>query len=440
MTTHAPTINFTPYPEQREVLASDKRFKVVAAGRRSGKTLLAGAETVRRAFEGGDGWLGWWMAPGNDIAETGFRLIDRALPDEVVERRKASPPYRHEFTNGARLDYRTADGDANVSVGLDWVVIDEAAKGIPERIWTQDIRPTLSDKDGAAMFISTPDGKGWFHDWWHRGQSDDEYPSIGSWRWSTYANPHVPDSEIDDAKAELPQRIFEQEYLAHFRDDTGGVFDAERASEAYVLPEDETPCGGTDGPYRLAADLARHEDYLAIVGLDANGKVSHLTRERGLSWSQVQRRIEDAASAHGDPPVAVDATRDNKLVADLERSGLDIRPVKFTSQSKQTMVENLAAGIESDEVTIPADTILQSELAVFEYTTTSAGNVRYDAPSGHHDDTVDAIAMAYSLPVGGNTSTATVTFGESQSSSATGNKDFESSPFGQAVKEFQKRR
>jgi len=437
MSATAPRINFDPYAEQREVLRSDARFRVVAAGRRSGKTLLAGAETVRRAFTGGDGWLGWWLAPGNDIAETGFRLIDRALPDAAVARRKQSPPYRHEFINGARLDYRTADGDANVSVGLDWVVIDEAAKGIPERIWTQDVRPTLSDTDGSALFISTPDGKGWFHDWWQRGQSED-HPTIDSWRWATYANPYVPDSEVDAAKAELPQRIFEQEYLAQFRDDTGGVFDAERASAAYDLPDGPQPHADSEPPYRVAADLARAEDYLAIVGLGAEGRVSHLTRERGLTWGQVQRRIEAVAEAHGDCPVAVDATRDNKLVADLEAAGVDVRPVHFSAQRKQTLVENLAAGIEADEVTIPEGTILATELGVFEYTTTSAGNIRYAAPQGHHDDTVDSLAMAYDLRPGTATPTETVDFGGGEQRSKDGDPDFEESPFGAAVAEFQR--
>jgi len=117
------------------------------------------------------------------------------------------------------------------------------------------------------------------------------------------------------------------------------------------------------------------------------------------------------ASDHGDAPVAIDATRDNKLVADLETAGVDIRPVTFSAQRKQALVENLAGALEAGEVTVPADTILATELSVFEYETTRAGNIRYGAPDGHHDDTVDALAMAYDLPADGGIPTARASFG-----------------------------
>ena len=419
-------VSLDPYDEQRAVLRSDARFRVVAAGRRTGKTTLAGAETACRMASGGADWMGYWIAPTHDIADTGFRLMTDALPDEVIASTKRSPPREIELVNGPRLGFRTVSGGANVSVGLDWVVIDEAAKNVPERTWTQELRPTLSDRDGSALFISTPDGQGWFHDWWHRGQSDD-HPDVASWRWSTYANPHVPDSEVDAARTELPERIFEQEYLATFRDDTGGVFDPD--------PDEYDPDDVEgEAPYRTGVDLARSEDYLAIVTLDGAGRVVTIVRERNLSWPQIQTRVERVADRYPGP-VAVDATRDNKVVADLETAGLDVRPVTFTAQRKQALIENLAAALEAGEVTVPAETMLATELEVFEYETTRAGNVRYGAPEGHHDDLVDALAMAYDLR-GEAIPAATATFGEGSDTDA----DFGNSAIGSAIKDQQRRR
>lgn len=419
MSADSPRIAFDPYAEQREVLESDATFRVVVAGRRSGKTLLTAAETCRRAFrEGHDGWLAWWMTPGNDIAETGFNLMDRALPDEAVAKRRASPPYRHELVNGARIDYRTADGDANVSVGLDWLVIDEADKGVPESA-VNELRPTLIDTGGDAIFISTPEKQAWFHDYYQRGQSDD-YERVDSWQWSSYENPHVPDESIDAERDEMPERVFRQEYLAEFPDEEGAVFDLSDAVDTYTLPDDATPHDDATPPYRVAVDLARAEDYLAIVGLGADGRVSHLTRERGLTWRQIYERVVDVASTHEDPPVAVDATRDNKLVADLEGAGLDVRPVTFTSQRKQTLVENLAAQLEAGDVVVPDETMLQTELAVFSYEITRGGNIKYDAPQGHHDDTVDALCMAADLVAGAHDTATTVRLGGESESSGDG--------------------
>jgi len=407
---------FDPYAEQREVLGSDARFRVVAAGRRSGKTLMAAAETVRRALESDGNWKGYWVGAEHRHADTGFSIIDNAVPESAVARRKMSPPRTIEFYNGATVEFHSSGGGALVSVGLDWAVCDEAGKDFPERSWTQELRPALSDRQGDAMFISTPDGKDWFHDIFQRGQSDD-YDDVESWRWSTYENPHVPDEEVDDARAGIPDRIFEQEYLAKFVDDTGGVFAVSEATDEYD-PD------AVAGPYRCGVDLARSEDYLAIVVLGGDGRVAHLTRERDLSWPQIQRKVE---RVHGqyECPVAIDATRDNKLVSDLETAGVDIRPVTFSAQKKQSLVENLAAGIESGEVTVPAETMLETELSVFEYETTRAGNIRYGAPDGHHDDTVDALAMAYDLPAGGGgVATARAEFGAAESLTASDGETF----------------
>jgi len=398
-------INWSPHDAQQRAYESDARFRPIAAGRRSGKTTLAAVETIERALAGGSDWMGAWVTPGHSITETGFRKINEAVATAYIESAKQSPPYRHEFTTGGRLDYLTTGGDPNVSEGYDWVVIDEAAKGVPERAWTQELRPTLSNTNGDAMFISTPDGKGWFFEWWQRGQSPD-HPDVESFRWSTFDADHIPDSEVEAAGAELPDRIFEQEYLAVFRDDTGGVFDVADATAAYDRD-------AVAGPYRVGVDLARSEDYLAIVALGADGRVAHLTREQDLSWGQIQRRVETLADELNHPPVAIDATRDNKLVADLEAVGVDIRPVTFSAQRKQALVENLAAGLEAGEVTIPAETILETELSVFEYETTRAGNIRYGAPEGHHDDSVDALAMAYDLrEAAGAIPTARASFGD----------------------------
>jgi phage terminase large subunit-like protein len=229
---------------------------------------------------------------------------------------------------------------------------------------------------------------------------------VDSYRWTTYDAGHIPDDEVDAARDELPDRIFEQEYLATFRDETGGVFSVDIATGDYDPEAVDAP-----GPYRVGVDLARSEDYLAIVVLGGDGRVDHLTRERDLSWPQIQRQVERVADDYNRPPIAIDASRDNKLVSDLEREGLDVHPVKFTSQRKQSLVENLAAGMEAGEVTIPSGTVLETELSVFEYTTTRAGNIRYSHPDGFKDDTVDALMMSYDLPEASGVATGRVEVG-----------------------------
>jgi hypothetical protein len=240
------------------------------------------------------------------------------------------------------------------------------------------------------MFISTPDGRDWFHKAYERGQSGDD-PEWASWRWSTYANPHVPDDEVDAAQKDMPERIFKQEYLAEFLDESGGVFeelDTRLFTATYEL-------GAFDGqrPYATGVDFARHEDYRVILTLDRDGRVVHFDRQQHETWPEIHRAVLDVSDRYPGV-VAVDASRDNKIVSDLEADGVNVEPVKFSAQRKRELIENLITAIESEELSAPEIPDLRHEMQVFEYDVTRGGNLRYDAPAGFHDDTVDALALA----------------------------------------------
>lgn len=382
-------LEFAPYPEQRRVLDSDTRFRVVAAGRRSGKTLMAAFETVRRAVRGNSDWRGYWVGAEYSHCQTAFEVVDKVVPDAIVERRKHSPPREIEFYNGAALEFHTASGGALVSMGLDWAVADEAAKDFPERSWTQELRPALSDREGSAMFISTPDGRGWFYDRFEYGR-DESRDDWQSWRWSTYQNPHVDDAEIDAARGTMPERIFRQEYKAEFLDESGGVF-SDLGERLFTLDGDVDPTP----PFAHGWDFARHEDYLVGLVLDAYGRVVDFHRSQGDAWPQIQSLIERKATEF-DGVVALDASRDNKIVADLHDAGLAVKPVKFSPKRKRELIEDLIARIESGELSAPDIPQLRHELSIFEYDVTPSGTVRYNAPEGFHDDCVDALALASS--------------------------------------------
>ena len=90
-------------------------------------------------------------------------------------------------------------------------------------VWQEDLRAALSDKLGNAVFISTPNGRDYFWDLYKRGQ-DPDWPEWASWQYSTYANPYVPDSEVDAAKDELPEWVFRQEYMAEFVAFAGRIY------------------------------------------------------------------------------------------------------------------------------------------------------------------------------------------------------------------------
>lgn len=379
---------------QKPIVNSDTRFRIVAAGRRFGKTETAAHELFEDAADT-PGGLFYWVAPTYDIADTGFQALKRIIPEVFVDGSpKTSKPKQIELINGAKIEFRSTDREDGLrSQGLDGVVLDEAAM-IPKRAWSAELRPSLSDKLGWMIAISTPKGANWFKDYYERGQvdpgeEDGIHDHIESWHAPTEANPHIPPSEITDAKRELPERIFDQEYRAIFLEDSGGVF--KKVRDRVVAEYDYTEFGG-HAPYYTGVDFARQQNFTVIITLDGSGTLVEYERLQQVPWPTIQEEIE-AAYQQYPGPVALDASRDNKIVGDLDRAGVMVEPVNFSSQ-KTELIEDLITALETEEFRIPDIPQLVNELQAFEYDTTENGNVTYHAPEGFHDDGVDALALA----------------------------------------------
>jgi hypothetical protein len=423
-------LDWTPHPGQRDVLASDARFRIVACGRRWGKTEMSAYEAAR--YLGVPDALVWWVAPTYDIADIGFAAVEDALPGPLVAEVKRSKPKSITLKNGSMVSFRSADREDSLrGEGLDLLILDEAAM-VPERAWANELRPTLTDTRGDMVAISTPKGRGWFYRWFERGQTED-HPDAASWRAPTAENPHIDAEEIEAAKREVPDRVFEQEYLARFLDESGGVFtdlDTHLFKDGweYDLP---IPAEYTVGPFATGVDFARHQDYRVIITLDGAGRVVYFDRSQHETWPQIQAEVEDVAARYPGV-VAVDASRDNKIVSDLETAGLHIEPVQFSATRKRGLIEDLVARIEAGDLTAPELPQLRHELEIFEYDVTAAGNVRYQAPEGFHDDCVDALALAADAweESGRHVASSTITLGGMESEER---RTFRESDIGRAL-------
>ena len=388
-TSDSVTVEETVHTGQQAVLASPARFRVLACGRRWGKTTTCAMAIRDKALEAGENDTMWWVAPTYQQAKIGLRKLLEITPDALIADINRSA-LRVTFVSGAVCEFKSGDKPDHLrGEGLVFLVLDEAP-AISRYAWDHALRPTLTDSpDSRMMAIGTPMGRNVFHDHHQRGNSPD-YPEWQSWQRPSSENPFINQADIETARQELPERAFRQEYLAEFIDDSGGVFT--RVRERNVQDYDYSEYDGAE-PYYLGVDFARHEDYTVIIALDSDGQLCHFDRVRQTGWPQIQRRIERAYATYPGQ-TKVDATRDNKIIGDLEDSGVAVDPVTFTAATKRDLIENLAAALENGEVLIPDIPELINELEIFEYETTRAGNVRYGAPEGFHDDCVDALALA----------------------------------------------
>jgi len=397
------TLSWKLHEVQREAFEANARFQTCAWGRRTGKNVFAAVDASDYAlnpeadpYGGDDEVTVWWIGPtytqaydygwGEDPNAIG---VTDLIPDELIAEKKRSDPRRLTLTNGSAISFRTFDHPESLDgAGVDHIIIDEAAM-MPSKIWHQTLRPMLSDTNGKAIFISKPKGKNWFHDHYLRGGSD-EWPEWWSSQAPSYVNPFVDDSEIDKAARGTPDRLFKQEYLAVFLGGSGGVFREVR--ERNVEDYDWEVRDG-NAPYTWGWDFARHQNWTVGICLDWDGLLVDWYRDQPATWDRLQDVMESRYERY--PGVMhVDASRDNKLVSDLENAGIPIEAVIFSTQTKRDLINTLAVRLENGELTIPDIPQLVNELELYEYDTTPSGNVRYHAPEGWNDDAVDALALA----------------------------------------------
>lgn len=209
-------------PVQQIIENSDARFKVVAAGRRSGKTRYGVIKVTQTALQGGNAW---WVAPTYKVARIGWRQlvsVARQIPGAEVK----LGDYEILMPGGGRVGVRSDDRDTTGALrgdSLDYVVLDEAAY-ISEVAWKEALRPALADRQGGAMFISTPKGYNWFYDLFEDAGTRKNWERF---HYPTSANPIIPQSELDEALLELGSHVFSQEFEARFVELGGNIFKSE---------------------------------------------------------------------------------------------------------------------------------------------------------------------------------------------------------------------
>ena len=248
-------LNFKLLNWQQSVFADKHRFKVVAAGRRCGKSRLSAVTLLIEALNCPEGSAVMYIAPTLGQARTIMwdLLLDLGRP--VI---KTSHVNNLEITlvNGRKILVRGADNpDSLRGVSLTYVVLDECAF-IKEDTWQKIIRASLSDKKGRALFISTPSGRNWFYDVFNLGQEgkDEEWQS---WHFTTKDNETIDPKEIEAAERTLSSFAFKQEYLSSF--DTAG---SDLFKEEWLKYKEEPQYGD----YVIAIDLAGFEDVAKNAG------------------------------------------------------------------------------------------------------------------------------------------------------------------------------
>lgn len=363
----------SPHINQQKILENDKRFRVIMCGRRFGKSELSQILSVTYASRG---LSVAYITPTYGLAKVFFSKLTEALP---FPNNKSD--LKIAFPTGGEIEFFTGERLDNLRGRKFHLVIVDEASFIPdlENGWNNSIRPTLTDYKGKAVFLSTPRGKNFFYSLFMKEGEND----WGSFKFTSYDNPFIDPQEIDDARMQLPEVVFEQEYMANPSENSANPF-GNAFIRSCVRPISNQPV------VAFGIDVAKSFDYSVIIGLDNSGNVAYYDRFQ-MDWHNTKENIKRLPRC----PILIDSTGvGDPILEDLKRDGLQIEGLKFTSQSKQQLMEGLSTAIQQTKIGFP-DGVIKDELEVFEYEFTKSG-VRYSAPTGFHDDAVCALALAWS--------------------------------------------
>lgn len=385
---------------QMEVVKNMKRFTVLSAGRRWGKTKLGVWLCLKYAWEGK---RAWWIAPSYSMTNEAWADL-RSIGIEYGIRVKEAERTIVTATGGS-VQVRSADDPMKLrGAGLDFVVLDECAFMKPQT-WAEVIRPALTEKKGSAFFISTPKGYNFFEKLYSEANMLDDWVRF---TYPTITNPIIDPAELEMAKQEIGSFLYAQEYEAQFIEASGGLFKADwfdhyKIQERIGIDEEKNEhteiiykykdkeCRLEDCRRYATVDLAtstkQSADFTVItsVAITPEGKILILDIDRRRLEAPdllplLQRKVEQFDLAY----VGIErAGYQLAFIQMAKREGLVVKSLK-ADRDKVSRAYPLIARMEAGDIFFPKNSTwfadVQTELLRF--------------PEAEHDDIVDSLAYA----------------------------------------------
>ena len=237
-------LNIELLPWQQKVWDDPSRFRVVAAGRRTGKSRLAAYLLLVQALQTDRGDI-FYVAPTQGQARDIMWSLLLEIGSQVITGSHVNN-MQIQLANGTKISLKGADRPETMrGSSIKFLVLDEYADMKPET-WELVLRPALTDLKGAALFIGTPVGRNHFYDLFIQAGRDDQV-DYESFHFTSYDNPILEKSEIDSAKKSMSSFAFRQEFMASFEARGSEMF-----REEWIQFDEEEP----EGDYYIAIDPA----------------------------------------------------------------------------------------------------------------------------------------------------------------------------------------
>ncbi|CAB5218302.1 Terminase-like family [uncultured Caudovirales phage] len=359
---------------------------MLAIGRQFGKSLLAINQVLDWFFNVPNCKIGW-VSPIYKQSKKVYKDIENAFAnDEHIFKNKNGTELTFKGHNNSTIEFFSAERYDNIrGFTFDFLVCDEFAF-MDSEAWSEVLRATVLVKGKKVLLLSTPKGRNHFHQIFNL---ESENPQYKSFKMTSYDNPIINPTEIDDAKATLPDHIFRQEYLAEFIDGGAGMFNDLSINDFPELTD--RMFGGLD--------IGRADDYTVLTIYNEFGEMVYIQRWNHDTWNNIISKVVFQINKYNcHTYVEVNGIGDpifEQIKSQVTDSNL-IQPFVTTSKSKQEIIEQLVVANQRKEVTFKNEEWLHKELSMFTYVyNPKSKSVSYSAPSGFHDDGVMSSAIGY---------------------------------------------
>lgn len=206
---YRPRSQFQPFHDR------DKRWAVIVAHRRAGKTVACINDLIRAAItcdkpEPRFAYIAPYYAQAKDVAWAYLKRFTASIPGAVTNEQEL----RVDLPGGGRVRLYGADNYERLrGIYLDGVIVDEFGDVDP-RAWSEVIRPALADRKGWAVFIGTPKGRNHFAEIWNQAQDkpDEWYSLILKASQTGIVDP----IELADSRSVMSEDQYNQEFECSF--------------------------------------------------------------------------------------------------------------------------------------------------------------------------------------------------------------------------------
>lgn len=382
----------------QSIVNGDEKYHTIVSSRQIGKSTLASVLILEFAINNALSSIGVASITFRQCKQI-FKVVENILKQTSIYKSSSQTTMEIELMNGSKIVFITAQNPEGArGYTFTHLIMDEMAF-YPEDFFSKILQPTTLVRGEKVVAFSTPRGtNNEFAKLYSMG-NDIANKNYVSYSFDYTFNPYLPKDEILAIQKQVPEAVFNQEYLCSFTND-GGVF----GNIDMICLLDTFSVPNVNNNYYIGIDTAIQNDFAVATVMNENGDVVDIYRNRTSSIKVLENDLIKFIKRWN--PVKVLVEKNNIGVAIIETLWQHFPKSKIlefitTNDSKNDIIHELIRSIEERKIKLPSKELfpeLYKEMNNFTFKLSDRTKViQYSARAGSHDDCVISLALTNHL-------------------------------------------